>query len=88
MPKEHLAEIPWDQVEDSSNVHSLYRHEDGTICVRFKGGGIYTYMGAPEAVYMDLRYAESVGRYLNQVVKAYPYTRWDTEHELIDHLNL
>lgn len=86
MPK--IDQIPWERVEDSSNVHSLYRHDDGTICVRFNGGGLYTYLGAPETVYMDLRHAESVGRYLNQVVKAYPYTRWSTETELLDHLNV
>lgn len=85
MPK--LAEIAWDSVEDSSNVDSVYRHEGGTICVRFKGGGIYGYMGAPETVYLDLRHAESVGRYLNRVVKQYPYTRFQTEDELIDYLN-
>lgn len=83
-----IAEIPWDLVEDSSNVHSLYRHNDGTICVRFNSGGLYTYIGAPESVYMDLRYAESVGKYLNRVVKAYPYTRWETEIELLNHLNI
>ncbi len=37
---------------------------------------------------MDLRHAQSVGRYLHQVVKAYPYTRWETESQLVDHLNI
>lgn len=88
MPSRHkIAQIPWDRIEDSSNVHSLYRHEDGTICVRFNGGGLYTYIGAPEEVYMGLRYAESVGSYLHRVIKAYPYTRWDTEATLLNHLN-
>lgn len=85
----NLDQIPWETVEDSSNVHSLYWDDHTqTICVRFNGGGIYSYIGAPEAVYMDLRHAESVGKYLNRVVKAYPYTRWSTEEELLSHLNI
>lgn len=89
MPKEKIAEIPWEATEDSSNVHSLYWHEPShTVCVRFNGGGLYSYLEVPEHVYMDFRHAESVGKYLNSVIKAYPYTRWDTEHELIDHLNI
>ena len=87
MPK--LAQIPWDQVEDSSNVNSLYWHDPSqTICVRFNNGGLYSYMGAPERVYTDLCHASSVGRYLHHVVKAYPYTRWETEADLLDHLNV
>ena len=86
MPK--LDKIPWDHVEDSSNVHSLFWHEPSqTICVRFNSGGLYSYIGAPETVYTDLRYADSVGGYLNRVVKAYPYTRWQTESDLLSHLN-
>lgn len=85
MPK--IDTIAWDLIEDSSNVQSLYRHHDGTICVRFNGGGLYSYIGAPEEVYMDLRYAQSVGSYLHRVVKAYPYIRWSSEAELLNHLN-
>lgn len=85
MPK--IDQIAWDRIEDSSNVHDLYRHSDGTICVRFNGGGLYSYIGAPEEVYMDLRHAQSVGSYLHRVIKAYPYTRWDTEASLLNHLN-
>lgn len=89
MPSRHkIAQIPWEPVEDSSNVHSLYWDDKTqTICVKFNSGGVYSYIGAPEQVYMDLRYATSVGQYLHRVVKAYPYTRWDTESDLLNHLN-
>lgn len=84
-----LAHIPWDRIEDSSNVHSLYWDDKTqTICVRFNGGGLYSYIGAPEEVYMDLRHAQSVGSYLHRVVKAFPYTRWETEASLLNHLNV
>ena len=86
MPK--IDQIPWERTEESSNVHSLYRHPDGTICVKFNSGGLYTYIGAPVEVYLDLRHAQSVGGYLNKVIKQYPYTRWDTENTLLDHLNI
>jgi hypothetical protein len=87
MPK--LAEIKWESTEESSNVDAVYFHEPhNTICVRFKGGGLYSYIGGDQEMYMGLRHAPSVGKYLNHVVKALPYTRWDTETALIEHLNI
>lgn len=89
----NLSNIDWERTEDSSNVHSIYHHrQTETICVRFNSGGLYTYMGhladmSTEEIYMGLRHADSVGRYLNNVVKALPYTRWESEDELINHLN-
>lgn len=89
MPKQKIDQIPWDRIEDSSNIQGLYWHEPThTVCVRFNSGGLYSYLEVPEPVYMDLRNAPSVGQYLHRVVKSYPYTRWDTEHELISHLNV
>ena len=86
MPK--LDQIPWDRVEDSSNIQDLFWHEPThTVCVRFKSGGLYSYLEVPEPVYMDLHHAQSVGSYLHRVIKSYPYTRWATEIELIEHLN-
>jgi hypothetical protein len=91
--REKLADISWEPVEDSSNVHSLFHHPaTETICVRFNGGGLYSYMGhlptmSSEEIYMSLCHAESVGSYLHNVVKALPYTRWSSEAELLNHLN-
>lgn len=87
MPK--LKEIAWDRVEESSNIHSLYYHEPHkVICVRFNSGGLYTYMGADMEMFMGLRHAQSVGRYLNNVVKSLPYTRWGSEAEMLAYLNV
>ena len=91
--RQGLDHINWESIEDSSNVHSLFWHEPTeTICVRFNGGGLYTYMGrlpdmSSQEIYMGLRYADSVGKYLHRVVKALPYTRWGSEAELLNHLN-
>lgn len=82
-----LQAIPWDEVE-SDNIKSLYWDDaTQTICVRFNGGGVYSYIGADIERYTNLRMAPSIGKYLHNVIKALPYTRWDSEQALIDHLN-
>lgn len=84
-----LTAIKWESTEDSSNVNALYHHEAADVlCVRFKSGGLYTYMGADHEMFMSLKHAPSVGRYLNQVVKALPYTRWETEADILNYLNI
>lgn len=82
-----LDRIPWADVE-SSNIRSTFYHEPTTtLCIRFNSGGVYSYM-APHDVYVGLVHAPSMGRYLNDVVKAYPYTRWTSDQQLLDHLNV
>lgn len=86
MPK--IEKINWVDV-DSSNVKQVF-HSDktDTVFVKFHNGGLYAYMGVNEEVYMGLAGAVSVGQYLNRVLKAYPYTRYETEAEVLDHLNI
>jgi hypothetical protein len=82
-----LQKIEWQDVE-SSNIKSTFYHDPSqTICVRFNSGGLYSYM-APKDVYVDFVHAPSMGAYLNAVIKAFPYTRWGTEQELLHHLNV
>lgn len=82
-----LPKIDWLPTE-SSNVDAVFwdAHTE-TACVRFKAGGVYTYMGVPQEVYMDMIHAPSIGRYLNNVLKAFPYTRHENETALLAHLN-
>lgn len=89
MPSRPNLKLGWTDV-DSSNVHSVtYDRPTKTLAVRFIGGALYSYMEAPEEYYVGMLAAESVGRYLNNVVKAQlPYTRWENEQELIEHLSL
>jgi KTSC domain len=83
-----LEKIDWKPVE-STNVDAAYWHDPSqTICVRFKSGGLYTYIGLSEGQYRDFIYAPSVGRHLNRVLKAFPTTRWQSEDELLAHLNV
>lgn len=83
-----LDKIAWTDVE-SSNIQAIYFCDrTQTICVRFNSGGLYSYIGLDEEMYMNLLHAPSIGRYLNNVVKAFPYTRWETEAELLAHLNI
>ncbi len=85
---QELDLITWEQVE-SSNISAVFFHEPSqTLCVRFNTGGLYSYIGPDHEIYMNLRMASSVGKYLNNVVKAFPYTRWETEQELLTHLNV
>lgn len=88
MRQQPVQSIDWKNVDDSSNVGATYFDEHTqTICVRFLNGGLYTYVGASEEIYMGLVHASSVGKYLNNVVKSFPYTRWEDEQSLIAHLN-
>lgn len=82
-----LEKIDWDKVE-SSNVEAVFFDEKTqTICVHFANGSYYSYIGASMEIYMNFRHADSVGKYLHNVIKSFPYTRWDTEKELLAHLN-
>lgn len=88
MREQALQVIPWDEVE-SENVGALYWDElTQTACVKFKNGGVYTYIGADIEQFTNLRMAPSIGKYLHNVFKALPYTRWDSEQALLDHLNI
>jgi hypothetical protein len=73
---------------DSSNVSAVaYDTPTKTLCVKFGSGGIYTYKGVANEIYVDLVHAESVGKYLNSVVKPnYPYERFESEADLLHDL--
>lgn len=88
MPRQNL-QLTWEST-DSSNVDAVALDEPTeTLCVRFKGGGLYSYMGVDSEEFSNMLMAPSIGKYLNNVIKATkPYTRWDTETELIDHLSI
>ncbi len=79
--------LVWTEI-DSSNVQSVAYHEDtNNLCVQFKGGGLYSYSGVDHETYVSLVHAESVGRYLNSVIKVmYPYTKWSDEQEFLSSL--
>lgn len=80
-------QLEWTHV-DSSNVEAVAYHE-GTqkLCVRFKNGGLYSYDDVEEDIYVGLVHAASVGRYLNEQVKAmYPYTKYSGMLDLVDSL--
>lgn len=81
--------LEWTDV-DSSNIEAVaYHDESSTLAVRFKGGALYTYKGVDSETHVALVHAESVGRYLNQVIKVnFPYERHFTEGELMAWLKL
>jgi KTSC domain len=83
-----LEKIDWTDHESSNVKASFYHKPSDTTVIKFHGGGLYSYIGAGQEIYMGLVHAPSVGRYLNQVLKAFPYTRWESEDELIAHLNV
>jgi hypothetical protein len=63
------------QMVDSSNVEAVgYDPEEREIYVRFLGGRTYAYGEADERTFDELRTADSVGSYLNRVLKPnHPY---------------
>lgn len=81
------TKLTWTDV-GSSNVQSVtYHPESRTLGVLFTNGGLYSYDGVEEDVYVSMVHAESVGRYLNQMVKGrYAYLRWFSEQELLAHM--
>lgn len=83
-----LKKIAWTEAESSNIQATFFDARTQTICVRFNNGGIYSYIGANEEIYMSLVHAPSIGKYLHNVLKAFPYTRWETEEELLRHLNV
>lgn len=52
----------------SSNVESLGWIDD-TLFVKFKSGGLYTYLSVPHTELEEALKAESVGRYVTGVIK-------------------
>ncbi len=55
----------------SSNVRAVgYDGETKTLQIEFKSGGIYQYAGVQPEMYADLLEAESVGRFVSQVVRS------------------
>lgn len=82
------AAIDWVELDSSNVKRAAYHENTKTICVEFHSGGLYTYLGPNEEIYMGLVHAVSVGQYLNRVVKTFPYTRWESEADLMDYLNV
>ena len=59
------------QLVKSSNVKAVgYEVETKTLQVEFKSVGIYQYAGVQPEMYADLLKAESIGRFVSQVVRA------------------
>lgn len=52
----------------SSNIESA-GWENGSLQVRFKGGGTYVYGAVPEEVWENFQKAESAGAFLAKVIK-------------------
>jgi hypothetical protein len=62
---------------DSSAAKSVgYESETHTLEVEYTSGGVYRYFWVPEAVYDALRFADSVGKFINAHIKEhYPHQR-------------
>jgi hypothetical protein len=65
------------QMVDSSSVEAVgYDADNGAIYVRFLSGDTYVYSGADQGTFEELLNAESVGNYLNRVIKPnYEYSK-------------
>ncbi len=61
----------------SSNVAAVaYDMITMTLEVEFKNGSVYQFFDVPEAIYLELMKAASVGKYLNQNMKgSYRYAQ-------------
>lgn len=60
---------PWQPV-DSSNIEAVqYDADTGTLGVRFRNGGVYSYRGVPAEVAVGLVQSDSPGKYFHQIIK-------------------
>lgn len=61
----------------SSNVEAVgYDSENSAIYIRFLSGDTYVYSGADQGTFEELLNADSVGSYLNRVIKPnYEYSK-------------
>lgn len=82
------AELVWTDV-DSSNVQSIaFEERTHTLCVKFTGGGLYTYSSVDMDVYVDLVHSASVGKYLANVIKArYGYLKHSDYNEMFRYID-
>jgi KTSC domain len=60
-------------VSSSSISEVGYDESSSTLAVRFQTGSEYHYFGVPESEFQSLRFAASVGTYLNTQIKTAGY---------------
>ncbi|MEA2688773.1 MAG: hypothetical protein QOD51_1380 [Candidatus Eremiobacteraeota bacterium] len=56
-------------VTSESIVWLDYDPNASTLEIEFTSGGVYRYFGVPRATFQELRAAESMGRFVNDVIK-------------------
>ncbi|MEA2666601.1 MAG: hypothetical protein QOI11_3545 [Candidatus Eremiobacteraeota bacterium] len=56
-------------VESTSVMSMGYDPRSATLEVEFANGGVYRYFAVPRATYERLRAADSIGRFVNFVIK-------------------
>ncbi len=70
----NAARMEWTGVSSTSVDAVAYDAATATLYLRFAGGGAYAYFGVPPSVHRELLTADSVGGYVNRVVKPrYPF---------------
>jgi hypothetical protein len=52
-----------------------YDFDRQTLRLQYSTGAWYSYRGVPPYVYVGLMQASSKGRYVNSVVKSYPFSK-------------
>lgn len=62
-------------VESSAVARIGYDVEAEEAYVGYVGGDLYAYEGVPAGVFEELANAESKGRFVNAVIKEYPFRR-------------
>ncbi len=65
-----MADLPDWQPVDSSNIEATrYDRETGTLGIRFRNGGVYSYRGVPAEIAQGLVQAESPGRFFHSMIR-------------------
>ena len=70
-PQETMMNSKELNMTPDSSVIAGHAYVDDTLLVAFKSGSVYSYEGVAEALYLELRAAESVGKFYNSKIKGY-----------------
>lgn len=64
------------QFVSSSNVSQVgYDADLNELTIVFHSGGVYTYLGVPNDTFLNLLAAPSIGSYVHNIIKSYPFRR-------------
>ena len=76
LPRDSEGPRSYRHVSSSTVAAITYERSTRTLGIRFQRGAEYRYFSVPETVYLELRSADSKGRYFNARIRDAGYIRF------------